>query len=355
MFCHLAWSRCCLLCPDLPQQVHGCLPCRSSICALSYRLTLLHSRHVVPSTAPPPGRAAGLLLTPPHTGRDRTANSTCDTHKKSRLAVNLGTHCAPSAFTDRERSMLCSSGAATGVRRSAVQCQPLPGAIPRPVLRLAASFNSRAAQQAWRSSQRGAVAARVAMAADGAQGAEQQQQQREHDQLTSVRCAGRAAVAPIMNAAALLLYASATAVPCMTWRIPPPLLHHSANGLPRTAVLGVLGGGQLGRMMALAAVRSCCTPARPWLPHSSTIEQLHCWVPAGCFDSASAGHDQPVAALKSAPSRLCHLPTYTKCRPTWACLFASLTQPQTLALLLRQHRAWAIFAMQRLLPLLLPA
>lgn len=222
LFCHLAWSRCCLPCPDLPQQVHGCLPCRSSICALFYRLTLLHSRHVVPSTAPPPGRAAGLLLTPPHTGRDRTANSTCDTHKKSRIAVNLGTHCAPSAFTDRERSMLCSSGAATGVRRSAVQCQPLPGAIPRPVLRLAASFNSRAAQQAWRSSQRGAVAARVAMAADGAQGAEQQQQQREHDQLTSVRCAGRAAVAPIMNAAALLIDASVTAVPYMTWRMPPP-------------------------------------------------------------------------------------------------------------------------------------
>lgn len=31
-------------------------------------------------------------------------------------------------------------------------------------------------------------------------------------------------------------------------------LHCSANGLPRDAVLGVLGGGQLGRMMALAAV-----------------------------------------------------------------------------------------------------
>lgn len=28
----------------------------------------------------------------------------------------------------------------------------------------------------------------------------------------------------------------------------------SATGLPRTAVVGVLGGGQLGRMMALAAV-----------------------------------------------------------------------------------------------------
>ena len=32
------------------------------------------------------------------------------------------------------------------------------------------------------------------------------------------------------------------------------LLARSTNGRPRDAVLGVLGGGQLGRMMALAAV-----------------------------------------------------------------------------------------------------
>lgn len=30
----------------------------------------------------------------------------------------------------------------------------------------------------------------------------------------------------------------------------------SEGGLPRNAIVGVLGGGQLGRMMALAAVRS---------------------------------------------------------------------------------------------------
>jgi hypothetical protein len=33
----------------------------------------------------------------------------------------------------------------------------------------------------------------------------------------------------------------------------------SPSGLPRTAVVGVLGGGQLGRMMALAAVRPVTT------------------------------------------------------------------------------------------------
>jgi len=39
---------------------------------------------------------------------------------------------------------------------------------------------------------------------------------------------------------------------------------HSATGLPRSAIVGVLGGGQLGRMMALAAVgegRNYCLAA----------------------------------------------------------------------------------------------
>lgn len=37
--------------------------------------------------------------------------------------------------------------------------------------------------------------------------------------------------------------------------LPLPAGCCSDSGLPRTAVVGVLGGGQLGRMMALAAVR----------------------------------------------------------------------------------------------------
>lgn len=37
----------------------------------------------------------------------------------------------------------------------------------------------------------------------------------------------------------------------------------SPSGLPRTAVVGVLGGGQLGRMMALAAVRHEATSIKP--------------------------------------------------------------------------------------------
>jgi hypothetical protein len=56
---------------------------------------------------------------------------------------------------------------------------------------------------------------------------------------------------------------------CLNLPQPPALracawCRNSESGLPRTAVVGVLGGGQLGRMMALAAVRS---------PHRSSLHQ----------------------------------------------------------------------------------
>lgn len=35
------------------------------------------------------------------------------------------------------------------------------------------------------------------------------------------------------------------------------------GGLPRAAVVGVLGGGQLGKMLAMEAVRFCPSPPPP--------------------------------------------------------------------------------------------
>ena len=45
----------------------------------------------------------------------------------------------------------------------------------------------------------------------------------------------------------------ATLSPSKQSDVPPNLTSVSSDGLPRTAIVGVLGGGQLGRMMGLAA------------------------------------------------------------------------------------------------------
>lgn len=63
------------------------------------------------------------------------------------------------------------------------------------------------------------------------------------DGLTAVRCV------PLFAATIWKALPSPPVAPTMTVET-----HCSPSGLPRTAVVGVLGGGQLGRMMALAAV-----------------------------------------------------------------------------------------------------
>ncbi len=89
-----------------------------------------------------------------------------------------------------------------------------------------------------------------------------------------------------------------------------PSLLRSATGFPRSAVIGVLGGGQLGRMMALAAVSQagrggaeCFLIRSPFFAQGNLGVRIKCLDPAEDAPAAVAathvkGHFRDAAAIE---------------------------------------------------------
>ena len=191
--------------------------------------------------------------------RSTTSSSSSSSQQRNTAAPRLGSQPSRAVFA-----------AAHGPRKSSLLERLIVQAGAPLVAPVAAAAAPAAAAPAPSSStRRAAAAAAMRGASVSAAAATQQQAATAREDPTHVRCVAAlcvlcAGLSPQESCVQGLVGSNATSIRSASplhQRAFPPLppnqleikTRRSAAGLPRTAVVGVLGGGQLGRMMALAA------------------------------------------------------------------------------------------------------